>query len=126
MKAKIFATAAALTIAAPGLVLAQQLQAIDNVPINQFALCDSVKFFCDDRSNPVTDKEENIRHNISKVVGVRMIYKVGSRPQPQEFVLVSEVYDRVARQPVIEPVKRNVLVQPLVIGDPWAYVPPKQ
>jgi hypothetical protein len=125
MKAKIFATAAALIIAAPGLVLAQQLQQIDNVPINQFALCDAVKFMCDDRSNPVSDKEENIRHNISKVTGIRMIYKVGSRPQPQEFVLVSEVYDRVSR-PVIEPVKRNVLVQPLEIGVPWAYVPPKQ
>ena len=107
--------------------MAQQLQQIDNVPINQFALCDAVKFMCDDRSSPVSDKEENIRHNISKVTGVRMIYKVGLRPQPQaqEFVLVSEVYDRVTR-PVVEPVKRNVLVQPLEIGVPWAYVPPKQ
>jgi len=127
MKVKAFAAVAALCIAAPAVVFAQRMQPIDTVPINQFELC-AERFQCDDRSNPVSNEEERIFHNLRRIEARRMIYKVGLRPQPQEFVLVSEVYEKTTKQgpPVDEFAKRVVLVQPVDVGLPWQYVPPRK
>jgi hypothetical protein len=127
MKVKAFAAVAALCIATPGIVFAQRIQDIDRVPIAEFSECPA-KFQCDDRSSPISNEEERIFHNLRRIEARRMIYKVGLRPQPQEFVLVSEVYERFTKTPapVEDFVKKIVLVQPVDVGLPWQYVPPRK
>lgn len=118
MKINHVVSAIAMCMSVPGVVFAQSA---DNLPIDQFVVCPN-NFQCDDRSNPVSPEPEKIRHTFSGATNTRMIYRVGLKPQT---LLVSEIrkeYTYEARE--VKPTM--VLVQPVDVGLPWQYVPPKK
>jgi hypothetical protein len=124
MKTRILSVYIALILSAPAAAFAQQRQAIDNVPLSAFILCDQTRFKCEDTSNPIG--EMWISHNISRIEARRTIYKVSSKAQPQQYVFISELYSAVSR-PLDRSVgvsKYSVLVTPDNNGQAWQYVKP--
>jgi hypothetical protein len=124
MKTRVLSVYVALIVSTPVAVFAQQRQAIDNVPLSAFVLCDQTKFQCDDTSNPIG--EARISQSISRIEARRTIYKVSSKGNTQQYVFISEFYSTVSRPSdrSVGIVKHSVLVTPDNSGQAWQYVKP--
>jgi len=128
MKTRVLSVYIALILSTPAAIFAQLRQAIDNAPLSAFVRCDPARFHCYDRSAPLNNEEVVIHHNQSKVQARRMIYKVGLKTQPQQFVLISELIfyctTEVGTQGRSEYCPIPVLVEPSNDGRSWQYVKP--
>ena len=129
MKTRVLSVYVALIVSTPVAVFAQQRQAIDNARLSDFVQCAPARFHCDDRSAPLNNEEVVIHHNQSKAQARRMIYKVGLKTQPQQFVLISELIgicepEAGTQGPSKFCVSIPVLVEPSNDGRSWQYVKP--
>ena len=121
MKLSLVSAAISLGMVASSSAFAQLDETKTN--INQFVKCPA-QYECGDRSNPVTTTPEAIIHPLSQETVMQMVYRVGLKPQAQQYVLVAEHIGGEAKM-VRERMPTTVLVQPVAKPVPWTFVTPK-